>query len=185
MDLIKTEIEKRLKKKRGEISSLEADVERYEDLIADRKDKIALIESTLQELQSLYNLIPTEADVGGPQPTTFRQNSDGWLVHEILRQVGKPLYVDQILEQLGREIDSDTRGSLAGQLGSYVRKGQVFTRPKPNTFGLREWEVNGKPRITTEGDILGDGEFTIRATIPIDDIGDETPALILPDDEDE
>jgi hypothetical protein len=142
MSVIKSELEKRLKRKRAEISALEGEIEHFEDRIAGSREKISTLEATLQELQSLYNLIPSEADVSGPQPA-FRQNSEGWLVHEVLRNAGKPMYVDEILEQLGREITIEARGSLAGQLGGYVRKGQVFTRPAPNTFGLREWEVNG------------------------------------------
>src|SRR5438270_5903768 len=137
--LIKSELEKRLKKKRAEVTSLKEEIENFEDKIADRKYRIEVLEDAIREHLSLYNLLPSDAI---PQ-ITFRQNSDGALVHKILRAAGKPLYVDEILKQLDREIDVDSRASLAGQLGGYFRKGQVFTRPAPNTFGLREWDVNG------------------------------------------
>jgi hypothetical protein len=140
--LIKSEIEKRLKKKRGEVASLKEEVEGFEDSIEDRKARIEVLEDTIQELQSLHNLLPSAADADSSQPV-FRQNSEGWLVHDLLRKGGKPLYIDEILEQLEREVTVEARSSLGGQLGGYVRKGQVFTRPAPNTFGLREWEVNG------------------------------------------
>src|SRR2546430_1012666 len=134
--LIKSESEKRLKKKRGEVAALTEEIENLEDRIADRKSRIETLEDTIQELQSLYNLLPSPEDANSSQPV-FRQNSEGWLVHELLRKVGKPLYIDKILEQLEREVTVDARNSLAGQLGGYVRNGQVFTRPQPNTFGLR------------------------------------------------
>src|SRR6266511_1863859 len=183
MDLIKSELEKRLKRKRAEITALESEVEHYEDRIADCRDKISSLDATVQELQSLYTLIPSEADISGPQPA-FRQNSEGWLVHELLRDVGKPMYVDEILEKLEREINTDTRGSLAGQLGGYVRKGQVFTRPAPNTFGLREWEVNGSakrevsvrdiPALSLEDVPESEDESKSPSALPLEEVeGDE------------
>ena len=146
--LIKSELERRLKKKRAEVAALEEKITRYEDIVADWKDEISTAQITISELQSLYNLIPS-ADVNGAQPS-FRQNSDGWLVHRLLLEAGAALYIDEILVQLGREITPDSKASLAGQLGGYVRKGQVFTRPAPNTFGLREWEVNGHKEESVE-----------------------------------
>ncbi len=142
--LIKSELERRLKKKRAEVTGLEEKIKQSQDDIEDWKDEISTAQITINELQSLYNLIPS-ANVNGSQPA-FRQNSDGWLVHRLLLKAGQPLYIDEILVQLDREITSDSRASLAGQLGGYVRKGQVFTRPEPNTFGLREWEVNGQKK---------------------------------------
>src|SRR5229473_2197818 len=120
--LIKSELEKRLKKKRTEVAALREEIEGFEDKIEDRKFRIENLEETIQELQSLYNLLPSEADAN-TQPV-FRQNSEGWLVQELLRKARKALYIDEILEALEREITADARGSLAGQLGGYVRKGQ-------------------------------------------------------------
>src|SRR5438128_631144 len=128
--LIKSELERRLKKKRAEVASLEKEIEHHEGSIADCKERIAAEQATIEELESLYKLIPT-ADVNGAQPA-FRQNSDGWLVHRLLVKAGGPLYIDDILTGLEREITTESRGSLGGQLGGYVRKGQVFTRPAPN-----------------------------------------------------
>jgi hypothetical protein len=139
MDAVRTELEKRLKKKRAEVNALTGEIEQYERLIDDRKYRIEILAASIEELQSLYNLFPSESDAT-PQ-VVFRANSDGGAVHEILRDAGEPLYIDDILERLEREVTIESRGSLAGQLGGYVRKGQVFTRPAPNTFGLREWEV--------------------------------------------
>jgi hypothetical protein len=30
------------------------------------------------------------------------------------------------------------RSALSGSIAAYVRKGEIFTRPAPNTFGLLE-----------------------------------------------
>src|SRR5216684_1465714 len=107
MDLIKSELERRLKKKRAEVAALLEEITKHEDSIADCKEELSTAQTTINELQSLYNLIPS-ADVNGSLPA-FRQNSDGWLVHRLLVRVGKPLYIDEILQELEREIDSDSR----------------------------------------------------------------------------
>ncbi len=172
MDLIKSELERRLKKKRAEVAALDEEIAQHEDGIRDCQDEKSTAQATIDELQSLYNLIPT-ADVNGSQPT-FRQNSDGFLVHQILVEAGKPLYIDEILNELERGANPDSRASLAGQLGGYVRKGQVFTRPAPNTFGLREWEVNGHKKEPAGLSLANESEESEKEVEPV--------ALSLDDD---
>jgi hypothetical protein len=51
---------------------------------------------------------------------------------------GDPVHITTLLAEIGLEINRDTRASLAGSLAGYVRRGEIFTRPAPNTFGLIE-----------------------------------------------
>ena len=57
---------------------------------------------------------------------------------------GGPMHIAAILEAMGKPVDRETRGSLASSLAAYVRRGEIFTRPAPNTFGLRELERPGE-----------------------------------------
>jgi len=57
-----------------------------------------------------------------------------------LRRVGKPLYIEELLRAMGKEVNKKNRVSLSGSLGSYVRQEYIFTRPAPNTFGLIEFD---------------------------------------------
>jgi|ERR1700691_2764607 hypothetical protein len=55
---------------------------------------------------------------------------------EAIQKNGAPMHINDILTAIGLENTKETRNSFVGSLGGYVRKGQVFTRPRPNTFGL-------------------------------------------------
>ena len=48
------------------------------------------------------------------------------------------MHISEILSALGRANEHNARASISGALGAYVRKGEIFVRPKPNTFGLIE-----------------------------------------------
>ena len=53
-----------------------------------------------------------------------------------------------ILRGVGEEETAANRATLSGSLSAYVRKGEVFTRPAPNVFGLVEFatkKTNGTP----------------------------------------
>jgi hypothetical protein len=57
-----------------------------------------------------------------------------------LRKAGKPLHITDILKGIGKTTSKKDRVSLSGSLGWYVRRNEIFTRPAPNTFGLKEME---------------------------------------------
>ncbi len=46
------------------------------------------------------------------------------------------MHIGALVTAIGIENTKNARVSLVGSLGAYVRKGLVFTRPAPNTFGL-------------------------------------------------
>jgi hypothetical protein len=57
---------------------------------------------------------------------------------EAILKAGKPLHITEILKAIGRPVDKGNRVSLSGSLSGYVKRGEIFTRPAPNTFGLAE-----------------------------------------------
>jgi hypothetical protein len=64
------------------------------------------------------------------------------------------MHINEILKALGSPVDSKHKLSLGGSLANYVRKGQIFTRPAPNTFGLLE--MNRKEESKLEDEIPED-----------------------------
>jgi len=52
------------------------------------------------------------------------------------------MHVMDILKAMGREPTRESRASLSSSLAAYVRRGEVFTRSKPNTFGLAEFAAS-------------------------------------------
>jgi hypothetical protein len=51
---------------------------------------------------------------------------------------GEPVHINDILAGLGKEPTRENRASLTSSIAAYVRRGEVFTRSAPNTFGLME-----------------------------------------------
>ena len=81
----------------------------------------------------------------------FREGSMVSKAHNFLKVVGKPQKVDEILEGIGLENTKDNIVSLLNTLASYARKEKsVFTKPEPNTFGLKEFESNNGNQKTAD-----------------------------------
>jgi len=137
------EIEKRIARKKAEIGELEA--------------KIRDANSHLSGLQEALKLIP-KASVGATAKVSTKQlrhNSAVAKARAAILKAGGPLHISEILKALGQPLDRKHRSNLSGSLGAYARKGQVFTRPEPNTFGLIEvGEAEGE-KVESNGD---DGE---------------------------
>ena len=49
-----------------------------------------------------------------------------------------PMHINALTEAIGGDSSREGRVSLASSLAAYVRKGEIFTLPAPNTFGLVE-----------------------------------------------
>jgi hypothetical protein len=69
---------------------------------------------------------------------------------DAILKAGRPLHVSEILTVIGKPDEKEGRISLGGSLSSYVRKGEVFTRPDPNTFGLVELDRSAAKEQTEE-----------------------------------
>jgi hypothetical protein len=118
-------------------------------------------EFAMEELQAVLKTLPAEEGEEGMAETALRRGSEASKARDALREVRKPLHVDRLLEALGKEVNKKTRASLAGQLGFYARKKQVFIKTGPNEFGLLEW--------TTAEAATGNGPFMIVATVDEDE----------------
>jgi hypothetical protein len=57
---------------------------------------------------------------------------------QIILKLARPAHVSELLAEIGKDDTREHRTSLSGTLAAYVRKGEIFTRPAPNKFGLIE-----------------------------------------------
>jgi hypothetical protein len=115
------ELQKRLDKKRSEIVALES--------------QLAQAKSYAQALEDMLKMAPKEA---GQEQVVLRAGSALAHSREAILKAGKPLHIGDLMKALGKEDTKESRVSLVGSLGTYVRQGKVFTRPGPNVFGLVE-----------------------------------------------
>jgi len=118
------ELEKRLGKKRSEISTLAGklkEAEIYAQALEDTLKMLPRADGTVSE---------------APADTALREGSNIARAKEALQRVGRPMQINDLLTAMGKSPDKDNRAALAGSIGAYVRRGEIFTRPAPNTFGL-------------------------------------------------
>ena len=112
-----------------------------------KREEIALLEKQIGEaksyllaLQDALKMMPKQSD-GDTAAQVLRPGSDVAKAYEILKESGKPMHVNEIVKQMGREVTKANRISVSGSLSGYARRNYIFTRPAPNTFGLVEFDA--------------------------------------------
>ena len=60
-------------------------------------------------------------------------------VIDFLRETREPQHLDILIEALGENVNRETQTSFRAQIGKYVNKHHLISRPAPNIFGLIEW----------------------------------------------
>lgn len=135
---IQRELERRIDKKQQEIDGL--------------RQQLNTAEAYLSALQDTLKLLPKEGD----REATLRPGTDLAKARDFIKAQGRPQHVTDILKGIGREVNKSNKISLSGSLGSYVRKGSIFTKPAPNTFGLIDFGNGSESKI--ENDTLAELE---------------------------
>jgi hypothetical protein len=117
-------IEDRLRKKEQEIGALE--------------EKIKAARVYVQALRDILKMLGTDHDDATDAESVLRPGSAVAEARQVILNKRAPVHVNEILEALGREATREAKASLTSSLAAYVRRGEIFTRPAPNTFGLAE-----------------------------------------------
>ena len=121
-------IEDRIKKKEQEIQELEL--------------KIREAKAYIQAMNDVVKLIPDDGGRGANRgPRELREGSMMASARDAIMKAGQPLHILKLLEAVGKPFTRENRASLAGSISAYVRRGEIFTRRGPNTFGLVEFET--------------------------------------------
>lgn len=116
-------IAERLRKKTAEVQTLE--------------EKLRTARIYVQALQDVMKALGGQADELRGE-SVLRAGSAVSQARDVILEANKPVHIAALLAALGREDTRDTRASLTSSLAAYVRRGEVFTRPAPNTYGLVE-----------------------------------------------
>jgi hypothetical protein len=121
-------IERAIRKKEIEILSLEKKIEGHRAFIRGLKESL--------------RYLPTNGVEPEAQATGLRVGTMIHKVKMILETRNRALHVNEILKALGRPVDAKNRVSVAGSIGGYVRRDEIFTKEAPNTFGLKTFTKN-------------------------------------------
>lgn len=144
---IRGKFDERIKRKESEIQELE--------------NQIREAKAYLQALQDSLKLLPREEKMQGNMASvesTLRPNSNIYKTYTLLKQTDGALHIDEILKGIGKDISKKEKVSLAGSLGWYVRRKEIFSRPAPNTFGLLSKEQTEEPPENFGVDLSQDEE---------------------------
>lgn len=120
----------------GARENLQRMAERKSQEIAELERQIDLAKSYHQALQDAIKSLPRDAVNMEERSSELRPGSLMAKAKNAIEVNGKPMHVNEILMALGIAPTKASKVSLVGSLGSYVRKGLIFSRPAPNTFGL-------------------------------------------------
>lgn len=148
---------------------LEQRIEEKEEEIYNYEMKAKEARIYVQALQEALRLLPKEAPDGGVD-VTLRTGTNLDKARETLRAKGQPMHIADLLKALGKPDDNVNRAALSGSISAYVRKGQVFTRPAPNTFGLAEFVAKPTLPKGPPPDFGRDGQIPNEEGVADDDI---------------
>jgi hypothetical protein len=110
-------------------------------LISEKEADIARLEAELSAARAYVLLLTNRLQTAERRLAEAPQADDPVLaVRRILAGAGQPLFIDEILHELGQPVSRDAREDLRRLVLPWVRRGEVFTRPRPGTYGLAEWE---------------------------------------------
>jgi hypothetical protein len=126
-------IAERLRKKEQEIQELE--------------EKIKESRVYIQALQDVLKIFPRESV---DSETALRAGSMVAQAREAILKAGRPMHVNEIVTALGRERNRASQTAVSASIAAYVRKGEIFTRPLPNTFSLKELESVRETSLATD-----------------------------------
>ncbi len=132
------------------IDVIDGKIKRKEAEIATLEKKLEVARVYLHALRDIRVAMASEIADEDSDPA-LRKGSAVARAREAILKEGVPVHMDLLLERLGRPITRDTKASLTSSLSAYVRRGEIFSRPAPNTFGLIELghhdvgEDNDKP----------------------------------------
>lgn len=134
---LKEDIQRKIDRKQQEL------VEREATFKIERASALAYI----QALQDLLKTLPRDASDVRSAEQVLRPGSGMAQAKDLISKAGKPLHIGELLRAMGRPVSKENRASLGGSISNYVRRGEVFIKTAPNTFGLigMEQQAASKP----------------------------------------
>lgn len=141
---MRQKIDERIDKKQQEILGLQKQID--------------MANAYVQAMQETLRMLPREEMNAGSAETMLKPGSTIAKTLSILKRSGKPMHITEILNSLGKPDNKNNRVSLAGSLGWYVRRREIFTRPSPNTFALFGADGNVEEQLPDDFGDMGEEE---------------------------
>ncbi|MCH7904231.1 MAG: hypothetical protein IH944_06640 [Armatimonadetes bacterium] len=140
---VRKQIERLVAKKKKELVS-------WEERLASFHAEIARLKGQIEGQEELLQLLPRDLP-RTKDKVTLKPGSVMARAHTYLRGRGSPAHVREIIQGIGDEETPKSVRVVASQLNSYFKEGRYFTRPLPNTFGLREFSLDDQQEQSSNG----------------------------------
>ena len=163
----------------SERRKVEEKLRRKEQEIMGLEEKVKAARVYVQALRDVLKIMDGSKDDGTAEAVLRSGSAVEKAKEEIMRQ-GAPVHISQLLEALGKDQTRENRASLTSSLSAYVRRGEIFTRPEPNTFGLVELGQTEK----AEKETIPPKGFGKDDALPVDPAGSESTQPFAVEDED-
>ncbi|MEO8383473.1 MAG: hypothetical protein ABI779_27700 [Acidobacteriota bacterium] len=117
-------------------------IEKKQQELADKEMAFALdragAQAYIQAMQDMLKSLPKESSDAPARRAeqVLRPGSAMAQAREAIRAAGRPLHINEIISAMGRAATSANRISVGGSISNYVRRGEIFVRTAPNTFGV-------------------------------------------------
>jgi hypothetical protein len=122
----------------GDRAKVEDKLRRKEAEIVSLEEKIRTARVYVQALRDVLRVLSEDEEEDVNADTTLKPGSTVAQARDAILALGKPLHVNDILREMGKAVTRESKNSVIGSISAYVRRGEIFTRPAPNTFGLVE-----------------------------------------------
>jgi hypothetical protein len=175
---LREDIQKRIEKKQQELT------ERETAFTIERAASGAYI----QAMQDMLKSLPRDTSDARSSDQVLRHGSAMAQARNAIQKAGKPLHITDILRALGRPVDKETRLSIGGSISNYVRRGEIFTRTAPNTFGLAGMNYDAPQEPPADFGAVRSPRVNRLEEIEdeppdVDEATEEAPTLVDDDDE--
>lgn len=111
-------------------------------LAAEKNAELVRLEAELAAGRAYLRLLEDRIEAAEQRSTEIECSDPVIVIRRLIREAGRPLYIDDILRGLDRPLNREGREEIRHLLLSWVRREEIFTRPRPGVFGLVELEAS-------------------------------------------
>jgi len=167
----------------NEHQKIEQTIRKKEQEIHNLEERVKAAKVYVKALRDVQKMLAVGSDIE-PAQSMLRQGSAVAQARSVILDCGTPMHISDLLVALGKQQTREARASLASSLSAYVRRGEIFSRTAPNTFGLIELDHNSETEKVPEPP-SGFGRISLPTTLSYPETQRESPeSPPKPDDDD-
>ena len=118
------------------VDALDKKIEELKIELREKRSRLVAFQEALKIMPSDGEKTKKDSPLKG-----IRKGSTADMARNVLREKGQPMSAKEILCGIGEEYSKKRRQAVSSILSAYVRNQDIFTRPEPGIFSLKEFET--------------------------------------------